>query len=103
MTYTTTDKAWHSTGINCLVYGRAGVGKTMLTATAPKPLLISAEAGLLSLRHVSVPVKIVHTLTDIYDVFNDITAGRGSRSRRPNGQLRQLERSGRDDSDRFQG
>jgi hypothetical protein len=77
MTYTTTDKAWHSTGINCLVYGRAGVGKTMLTATAPKPLLISAEAGLMSLRHVSVPVKIVHTLTDIYDVFSDITAGRG--------------------------
>lgn len=77
MTYTTTDKAWHATGINCLVYGRAGVGKTSLTATAPKPLLISAEAGLMSLRKVTVPVKVITTLSDIYDVFNDISAGRG--------------------------
>lgn len=75
--YTTTDQAWHSTGINCLVYGRAGVGKTSLTATAPRPLLISAESGLMSLRKVSIPVKEVKLLTDIYDVFNDIIAGRG--------------------------
>lgn len=77
MTYTTTDKAWHATGINCLVYGRAGVGKTTLTATAPRPLLISAEAGLMSLRRVSVPVKMVSALSDIYAVFNDITKGVG--------------------------
>jgi hypothetical protein len=77
MTYTTTDKAWHATGINCLVYGRAGMGKTRLTATAPKPLLVSAESGLMVLRHVAAPVKLVKTLGDIYEVFNDISAGRG--------------------------
>lgn len=37
-------------GVKCLVYGRAGMGKTTLTATAPHPVLISAESGLLSLR-----------------------------------------------------
>lgn len=36
-------------GVKCLVYGRAGMGKTVLTATAPSPVLISAESGLLSL------------------------------------------------------
>lgn len=37
-------------GVKALVYGRAGMGKTALTATAPRPVLISAESGLLSLR-----------------------------------------------------
>lgn len=37
-------------GVKCLVYGRAGHGKTMLTATAPSPVLLSAESGILSLR-----------------------------------------------------
>ena len=37
-------------GVKCLIYGRAGMGKTSLVATAPAPLLISAESGLLSLR-----------------------------------------------------
>lgn len=39
-------------GIKALVYGRAGVGKTVLGSTAPQPLFISAERGLLSLRKV---------------------------------------------------
>ena len=37
-------------GIKVLVYGGAGVGKTVLTATLPNPVLISAESGSLSLR-----------------------------------------------------
>lgn len=37
-------------GIKCAVYGDAGMGKTMLAATAPKPLILAVEAGLLSLR-----------------------------------------------------
>jgi len=39
-----------SNGIKVLVYGGAGVGKTVLTATLPTPVLISAESGALSLR-----------------------------------------------------
>lgn len=37
-------------GIKCLVYGGSGMGKTVLAATMPRPVLISAESGLLSLR-----------------------------------------------------
>lgn len=36
-------------GAKMLVYAGAGTGKTMLCATAPTPVIISAEAGLLSL------------------------------------------------------
>lgn len=37
-------------GVKCLVYGRAGMGKTCLSATAPAPVIISAESGLLSVQ-----------------------------------------------------
>ena len=37
-------------GVKMLTYGKAGLGKTMLIVTAPNPVLISAESGLLSLR-----------------------------------------------------
>lgn len=46
---TTSFEAAKSNGAKILVYSRAGVGKTVLCATAPAPLLISAESGLLSL------------------------------------------------------
>lgn len=47
---TTSKQAALVHGVKCIVYGRAGIGKTMLVATAPAPFLISAESGLLSLR-----------------------------------------------------
>jgi len=48
--FTSTTQANQSNGIKILVYGRAGHGKTLLCATAPRPVIISAESGLLSLR-----------------------------------------------------
>jgi hypothetical protein len=57
-------------GVKVLTYGPAGVGKTTLMATAPAPLLISAEAGLLSLRNVDVPVLPVKTLDDLTGIYN---------------------------------
>lgn len=48
--FTTANQASAANGVKCLVYGPAGMGKTMLTATLPAPILISAESGLLSLR-----------------------------------------------------
>jgi hypothetical protein len=42
-------------GIKCLVYGGSGVGKTPLCASAPAPFIISAEAGLRSIKHLHVP------------------------------------------------
>lgn len=38
-----------SNGVKVLVYSSAGMGKTMLCATAPMPVVISAESGILSL------------------------------------------------------
>lgn len=50
LNFTTAEQASAANGVKCLVYGPAGAGKTMLTATLPTPILISAESGLLSLR-----------------------------------------------------
>lgn len=41
-----------SAGIKATIYGRSGVGKTVLLTTAPDPVILSAESGLLSLRKV---------------------------------------------------
>jgi hypothetical protein len=52
-----------------LVYGRAGTGKTSLCGTAPSPVIISAEAGLLSLRSKKIPVLVVSSMQDVWDAF----------------------------------
>lgn len=60
-------------GVKCLVYGKAGHGKTYLSRTAPKPIILSAESGMLSLRDVDIPVitiKNVQDLTDAYEWAN---------------------------------
>lgn len=41
-------------GVKMLVYSESGHGKTMLTATLPAPILISAESGLLSLKKANI-------------------------------------------------
>lgn len=48
--WTTSNQASAAHGVKALVYGPSGVGKTVLAATLPAPLLISAEAGTLSLK-----------------------------------------------------
>lgn len=50
MEFTTANEASSVGGVKALVYSGSGVGKTVLMATMPKPILISAESGLLSLR-----------------------------------------------------
>jgi hypothetical protein len=50
MKITTVSEVSEAHGIKSLIYGGSGVGKSVLTATLPTPLLISAEAGVLSLR-----------------------------------------------------
>ena len=42
-------------GVKVLVYGHAGAGKTSLIRTAPNPVILSAEAGLLSLSDLDIP------------------------------------------------
>lgn len=48
--YTTTNQQAVSHGVKCAMYGGAGTGKTASLATAPRPFLISVEAGLIVLK-----------------------------------------------------
>lgn len=60
-----------SHGVKTLVYGMAGAGKTTLCATAcSTPVIISAEAGLLSLRDFNFPVIQVKTIKDVNECVN---------------------------------
>lgn len=56
-------------GVKVLVYGQAGAGKTMLCATAPNPVIISAESGLLSLRDFDLPVIEVGSIADVHEAY----------------------------------
>lgn len=76
-------------GVKCLVYGPAGMGKTVLCATMPKPILISAESGALSLRkenlerlfgvgnpqvEYDMPMIIIKTVQDLAAAYAWLTA-----------------------------
>jgi hypothetical protein len=53
-----------------LIYGGPGTGKTNLCGTAPNPLIISAEAGLLTLRkRVGIPVIVVNNIDEVYEAL----------------------------------
>lgn len=73
---TTKDAAQH--GIKVLVHGPAGAGKTVLASTTGEPtVIISAEAGLLSLRHVDIPVINVNSLQDVQDAYSHLSGKDG--------------------------
>jgi phage nucleotide-binding protein len=58
-------------GIKILVHGPAGAGKTTLCGTTGGPtIIISAESGLLSLRHLDIPVIEVKTLDQLYEAYD---------------------------------
>lgn len=65
---TTTAKAAQLHGIKCLVYGKSGAGKTKLAATAPAPIILSAESGVLSLREFQLPMIQIKTVADLVEV-----------------------------------
>lgn len=65
-----TDKLNAEDGIKALVYSRSGVGKTMLAATAPNPIIFSAEKGLLSLRKMKVPYIDVSSYKELTEAFS---------------------------------
>lgn len=56
-------------GCKICVYGRAGVGKTKLIGTAPNPIILSSESGLLSLRaeFPQLPVIPIANMKDLQD------------------------------------
>lgn len=67
--FTTTRDAARLRGVKVLVHGRAGAGKTRLCATAPAPIIISAEAGLLSLQDENIPVINITSIADLDEAY----------------------------------
>lgn len=63
--------------VKLTVYGVAGAGKTMLCSTAPKPVIISAEAGLLSLADKDIPVYEIANLGELREAFMAVKQDNG--------------------------
>ena len=56
-------------GIKCLVYGQAGAGKTSLIKTLPAPVVLSAEAGLLSISDQDIPFIQIETIEQLQEAY----------------------------------
>lgn len=69
LNFTTCRESAKPNGVKVLVYGKSGTGKTVLCATAPKPVIISAEHGLLSLREHDIPVIEVSNFKDLQESY----------------------------------
>ena len=52
-----------------LLYGRPGIGKTVAISRTPKPLILSAEAGLLSLAGTDTPYITIKSIQDLRDTY----------------------------------
>lgn len=62
-----------SSNLKMLVYGIAGSGKTTLATTCPNPIIISAEAGLLSIKDADLPYIQVSKIDDVYEAYSWLT------------------------------
>ena len=65
----TTKKEGSEHGVKVLCYGMPGVGKTYMIRTAPNPLIISNEAGLMSLQDVTIPVIVVEDYDSLLEAY----------------------------------
>jgi len=52
-----------------VLYGASGAGKTVMGSTAPDPIYISAEKGLLSLAHKDIPYIEIDTLKSLDEAY----------------------------------
>lgn len=56
-------------GVKALIFGPAGTGKTPLINTAPRPVLLATEPGLLSMRNSKVPTYEAYTPQRVDEFF----------------------------------
>lgn len=70
-TYT---NAYKNRGINIFLYGASGVGKTTMVKTAPNPIIVSAESGLLSVQDTNIPVLEISEWEDFLEALNWLNA-----------------------------
>jgi phage nucleotide-binding protein len=70
-------------GVKLLVYGQAGAGKTSLIKTMPKPIVLSAEGGLLSIQDADLPfieISDMETLREAYSWLTQSDEAKGFES-----------------------
>jgi hypothetical protein len=61
-------------GVKALIYAKSGYGKTYLARTAPAPIILSAESGVLSLGDVNLPMIKVKTVQDLSGIYSWLTS-----------------------------
>ena len=59
----------HLDGVSILVFGLSGSGKTTLIKTLPKPIVLSAEAGLLSIAGTGIPYIEIESMADLKEAY----------------------------------
>lgn len=69
-----TTKGLHANGVKLLVYGQSGAGKTSLIPTLPTPIVLSAEAGLLSIADADVPFIEVSSMAALMEAYQWLTS-----------------------------
>lgn len=68
-----TTKDLHLAKVSVLVYGQSGAGKTSLIKTLEKPLVLSAEGGLLCLAGTDIPYLEIKSIEDLRAAYNWLT------------------------------
>lgn len=63
-------------GIKATVYGDSGTGKTRLLASAPMPIIISAEKGLLSVRKMNLDFIAISNLKELTEAYTWVTSSK---------------------------
>jgi phage nucleotide-binding protein len=59
-----------ASNLKLLVYGQAGAGKTSLIPTLPKPIILSAEGGLLSISQHDIPFIEVTSMDALREAYS---------------------------------
>lgn len=65
---------------NVLIYGKSGIGKTPLAATAPKPIFIDIDDGILSISHLKLPCFEVRTMEGLEEVYEKLSSKWGKKN-----------------------
>ena len=64
-----------SNGLDIMVYGQAGAGKTTLIKTLPDVVVLSAEGGLLSIQDANLPYIEITSIADLMEAYEWLSSG----------------------------
>jgi phage nucleotide-binding protein len=62
-------------GLDLMVYGQAGAGKTSLIKTLPDVVVLSAEGGLLSIQDANLPYIEITSMADLMEAYEWLSSG----------------------------